>query len=799
MATLWQDLRYATRMLLKSPTYTAVAILALALGIGANTAIFSVVNALLLRPLPYIDSERLVLVESANQKAGAQPLGGVSPADFWDFQEQSESFEQLVAMSGGGFSLTGVENPESFPGARVSTNFFDALHARPLLGRTFRPEDGFVKADDTIILSYRLWQERFGGDPNVIGTTLGDTGTTVIGVMPPDFKYPGFAQVWIPLSKDSGEMHNRSNRYFGVMGMLKPGQTLSAAQTELQTIAGRLEAQYPDNDKEITAKLTLFRKWVVRDVQASLWILMGAVTLILLIACANVANLLLARAASRRKELAIRFALGASRWRVMQQLLAESLLLALIGGAAGLLLALWGVDALMGLMPASWNNLKLQDKVGIDLLVLAFTLATTLVTGIALGLIPAWQASRPDVNEWLKEAGRGSEGVRHRRTRNVFVVTEIALALVVLIGAGLLINSFLRLQRNDLGFNPRGLMNLSFAMPFNRYPDDAARSRFIKRVLDEATAAPGVEAVAATSGNVFPFLFFSFSIVGQPQAVEQEGLYDAISPNYFRVIGAEMTAGREFNDHDDQRAPAVAIINESLRRQYFADSEPLGQRITVNFLGRPQMREIVGVVRDFNQGEPGKVTPQVFVCYLQQPWLSASLLVRSAGDTEATRKSVQSAIWAVDKTQPARRPDMAETVLNTALGEPRLYTLLLGSFAALALVLAAVGIYGVMSYSVAQRTQEIGIRMALGASPGKVLRMIVGQGMTLIVAGITFGLIGAFVLTRLLASLLFRISATDPLTYAAVILLLALVALAACYIPARRATKVDPMIALRYE
>ncbi|HEY9232794.1 MAG TPA: FtsX-like permease family protein, partial [Blastocatellia bacterium] len=500
-----------------------------------------------------------------------------------------------------------------------------------------------------------------------------------------------------------------------------------------------------------------------------------------------------------RKELAIRRALGASRWRVVQQLLAESLLIALLGGSAGLLLALWGVDALVALLPESWSNLKLQDKVGIDWLVMGFTLATTLVTGIILGLIPAWQASRPDVNEWLKEAGRGSEGARHRRTRNVFVITEIALALVVLIGAGLLINSFIRLQRNDLGFKPRGLMNMSFSVPFNRYPDDAARARFITRMLDEAATAPGVEAVAATSGNVFPFLNFSFDIVGQPQAVEPEALYDAISPNYFRVLGAEMLAGREFNDRDDRHAPAVAIINESLRRQYFSDTEPLGQRITVNFLGQRQTREIVGVVRDFNQGEPGKVRPQVLVCYLQQPWLSASLLVRSAGNSEDTRKAVQAAFWAVDKTQPARRADRAEAVLNTALGEPRLYTLLLGSFALLALVLAAVGIYGVMSYSVAQRTQEIGIRMALGASPGNVLRMVVRQGMKLIVVGITFGLLGAFALTRLLASLLFRISTTDPMTYAAVILLLALVALAACYIPARRATRVDPMVALRYE
>jgi putative ABC transport system permease protein len=797
--TLWQDLRYATRMLLKGPSHTAVAILALALGIGANTAIFSVVNALLLRPMPYIDSQRLVLIESGNREAGAPAFGGSSPADFWDWQQQSDTFEEFVAVSGGGFNLTGVEDPESLPGVRVSTNFFDALHARPLLGRTFRPEDGFIKADDTIILSYRLWQTRFSGDPNVIGTILGDTGTMVIGVMPPDFRYPATADVWTPLSRDSGEMRNRANRYFNVMGLLKPGQTPATAQTELQTIASRLEAQHPDTNKGITVQLTRFREWVVRDVKTSLWILMGAVALILLIACANVANLMLARAASRRKELAIRRALGASRWRVMQQLLAESLLIALTGGAAGTLLALWGVDALMALMPVNWGYLKLQNKVGVDGLVLAFTFAATLLTGIALGLIPAWQASRPDVNEWLKEAGRGSEGARHRRTRNVFVVTEIALALVVLIGAGLLVNSFLRLRHNDLGFNPRGLMNVAFSVPFNRYPDDASRSRFIKQILDEAATVPGVEGVAATSGAVFPFLEFNFRIEGNPSAVEPTAMYDAISPNYFRVVGAQLLAGREFSDRDDARTPHAAIINESFQRQYFADSDPLGHRLTWNYLGTLKTVEIVGVIRDISQGVAGKVMPQLYVSYTQQPWLSAALLVRTAGDPVSMKNSVQAAIWKVDKTQPASRSELAETVLNTALGEPRLYTLLLGSFAALALVLSAVGIYGVMSYSVAQRTQEIGIRMALGASSSDVLGMIIRQGMMLIVAGITFGLIGALALTRLLASLLFGISATDPLTYAAVVVLLMLVALAACYIPARRATKVDPMIALRYE
>jgi putative ABC transport system permease protein len=387
MTTLWQDSRYAARMLLKSPTYTAVAILALALGIGANTAIFSVVNALLLKPLPYIDSERLVMIESGNRQAGPQAFGGASPADFWDWQQQSAVFEQLVGVSGGGFSLTGVENPESFPGARVSTNSFDALHAPPLLGRTFHPEDGFVKAADTIILSYRLWQERFGGDPNVIGTTLGDTGTVVIGVMPADFRYPSHAQVWLPLSRDSGEMRNRANRYFGVLGLLKPGTTVERAQAELQTIAGRLETQYPDTNKDLAVQLTRFREWLVRDVKASLWVLMGAVALILLIACANVANLLLARAASRRKELAIRRALGASPARVLGMVVRQGLRLIVIGITFGLL----GALALTRLLASLLFPISATDPLTYTAVVLLLALVA-----IVACLIPARRATRVD-------------------------------------------------------------------------------------------------------------------------------------------------------------------------------------------------------------------------------------------------------------------------------------------------------------------------------------------------------------------------------------------------------------------
>ncbi len=798
MNNLWPDVRYGARMLWQRPGFTLVAVIALALGIGANTAVFSVVNAVLLRPLPYL-TDRLVIVESGKTQIAPQEFGGASPADFWDWQTQSQSFEQLAVVSGDGFTLTGVDAPESFPGARVSPNFFQTIKSGPLLGRTFSAEDGDLKAADTIVLSYRLWQRRFGGDPKIVGQTLGNTGTMVIGVMPPDFKYPADAELWTPLARASGEMRNRANRYFTVIGLVKSGQTLAAAQAELKTIAARLAAEHPDTNRDVTVSLTPFRARLVRDVRPALLVLLGAVGLVLLIACANVANLLLARAATRQKEMAIRLALGARRWHIVRQLLVESLMLALAGGALGLLLALWGRDLLLGLLPETYAYLSLQEQVRLDGAVLLFTLLAAVLTGVIFGLIPAWQASRPAVNEWLKDGSRGAAGAHGRRTRGALVVAEMALALVLLVSAGLLLNSFVRLRRVELGFDARNLFTLSLAMPFAQFHDDAARVRFIQQVREQVAQTPGVETVEVTSGTPLPYLNFLTNIVGQPATPEIEARYDSISAEYFRGLHARMLAGREFNNLDTAAAPNVAIINETFARRAFAGAKPIGQRLSLNYLGQPVEREIVGVVKDLNQGELGKIKPQVYVPYQQQPWLSAALLVRAAHDPAGVQQAAQRAIWAVDKNQPLSKTDAMEAALSNTLAEPRLYTTLLGVFAALALLLAALGIYGVMAYSVTQRTHEIGVRMALGASRGDVLRLIVSQGLRLALIGVSLGLCVALALTRVLASLLYGMSATDPATFIIIPLLLIGVALLACYIPARRATRVDPMIALRYE
>jgi putative ABC transport system permease protein len=799
MGGLLQDLRHGVRALLKNRAYTAVAVVALSLGIGANTAVFSVVNAALLRPRPYLNSPRLVYVAEGDKTKGPEQFGAVSPADFWDWQAESRAFEHLTGFTGGGFTLTGIEAPETFPGVRVATNFFDTFGAAPLLGRTFRAEDGVTRSAGAIVLSHRLWQRRFGADPGIVGKTLGDTGTVVIGVMPPDFKFPADAECWTPLARDAGEMKLRAERYFNVIGLVRPGQTVEGAEAELKAVAARLEAAYPNSNKNTTALVTPLRERMTRDVRPSLLVLLGAVAFVLLIACANVANLMLARAAGRRKELAVRQALGATRWRVARQLLSESLLLGLAGGAAGLLLALWARDFLLGLLPENYAHLQLQDHVRLDPAVLLFTLGAALLVGLVFGLIPAWQASRPDVNEWLKEGGRGGDGSEHRHTRALLVVAEVALSLVLLAGAALLVQSFVRLRRAELGFDPRGVVATNVSVPPAKYRDEPSRVEFIRRMQEQAAAAPGVEAVAVSSGLAFPYLYFPFNIEGRPMASDARVLYDSVSANYFRVLRARMKAGREFTELDRAGAPAVAIINETLARQYFPDGDALGQVISINYLGRRVRREVVGVVKDVSQGELGKVAPQIYVPYQQQTWFGASLVVRAAGDAESVKREVQRAVWAVDKTQPPAKFDAAEALLGKSLAEPRLYTVLLGAFAALAVLLAGVGIYGVMSYTVARRTREIGVRVALGAQAADVLRLVVGQGMRLALAGVGLGLLASFALTRLLAGLLYGVGASDPLTFAGVAALVALVALAACYVPARRATKVDPMVALRYE
>ncbi|HWP43421.1 MAG TPA: ABC transporter permease [Blastocatellia bacterium] len=802
MTTLWQDIRYGVRVLARRPGFTAVALLTLALGIGANTAIFSVINAVLLIPLPYKDPGRLVAVESINPEAGKGTGSGVSPADFWDWTEQSQTFESLAMYSGTGVSFYSEEQPESVPAARVSWSFFQTFGVEPVLGRAFAPEEGYSGGSNVIILSHRLWQRRFAGDPTVVGQTIRtDQGaTTVIGVMPPQFKLPVYAEAWVPLARDTGEMKLRANRYFSAAGRIKEGVSIEAAQSEMAAIAGRLEAAYPKDNRNWSVKLTPWREHVIGSGRPALIVLMGAVTFVLLIACANVANLLLARATSRRKEIAIRAALGASRGQLLQQGLVESLLLAIGGGAVGLLFAAWGVKAIAGLLPErAWTFQALsnaRDDLSIDATVLLFTLGVSLVTGIIFGLIPGLQASRAASAEWLKEGDRGARGLRHRRARNALVVAQVALALVLLAGAGLLMQSFARMRRVDFGYDPRGLLTMNLSLP-RQNP-----ALFARQVRDKVAATPGVESVSLMSFATLGGLRFPFNIDGRPLPEgDQTASYSAISPDYFNTLKVGMLAGRKFTERDGPQSPSVAIINETLARQYFPGEDPIGKRIVIAYLGQRQTREIVGVAGDIKQDEPNKPTmPEIFVPFEQQPWGAAWLLIRTASpDPLSMRNAVQRAIWSVSGALPVSKAETLEQLLNEQIAEPRLYTALLGVFAAIALALAAVGVYGITSYSVAERTHEIGIRMAIGADRRDILGLVIRQGLALTLTGVAIGVAAGLATTRIMSSLLFQVGANDPLTFIIISALLTVVALAASYIPARRATKLDAITALRHE
>ena len=800
MNTLLQDLRYGVRMLLKQPGFTLVAVITLALGIGANTAIFSVVNAALLRHFSY-DTTRLVAIESFNpleQKRGF----GVSPADFWDWKDQSQAFEQLAMYSGGGIGLKESERLEGIPGARVAANFFQTFQVQPHLGRTFTNEDGFLSAPPTIVLSHELWQRRFGGDPRIIGRALKmeDGPVTVIGVMPADFKYPTFAQVWLPLARDSGEMKYRANRYFHAIGRINSGQTIETAQTELQTIAARLANAFPKENKGWTVQLTDWRESFTRDSRNALLFLMGAVGLVLLIACANVANLLLGRAAARSKEIAIRRALGASRGALARQLFTESLILGVIGGGLGLLLAVWGVDALTRSLPQlnfTYQSLsELRAEIRIDRTVLLFTVLISFLTTLLFGLAPGYQAAKTDVNESLKEGSRGSAGGGAHRMRRALVSVEIALALMLLLGAGLLINSFARLLKVDPGYDPQGLMAMPLGFPQeNKYA-------FANQVMERVSNTPGVASVALMSYPTLGGLGFPFNRENNPFPNGDVTVsYSAISPSYFQTLKTPLRAGREFTDRDLPDAPKVSVINETLARQFFAGENPVGQRIVIAYLNRRLTSEIVGVVSDARQDEPNKpIKPEILVPFAQLPWFSGTLLVRSVNSDPLTVKNaVQEAIWSVDPALPESKVESFAQTLAGQVAEPRLFASLLTIFAGIALTLSAVGIYSVVAYSVTQRTREIGIRVALGAQRRDVLILVARQGLSLALIGVAIGLAAAFALTRLMVGLLFGVSPTDAFTFATVSLALIVVAFVACYIPARRATKVDPLVALRYE
>ena len=811
MDNLLKDLRYGARTLFKNPGFTVVAVLALALGIGANTAVFSIVNAVLLRPLRFEQPERLVTIWETNLSQG---LGHsqVSPVTFTDWRQQNQIFEDVAVWWYPQVNLTdtGTE-PMRVRTVEATDNFFSVLGVQPMLGRLFMQGEDRRGADPVAVLSYNLWKNRFNSDPDVIGKPVALDGRvhTVVGVMPQGFNYPENIEVWRPLGWDPAQ-HNRGARFMETVARLAPGVTIEQAQADMSALSRRFEQEYPRTSLDWGVTLIPLRNEIVGNFRVALLVMLGAVAFVLLIACANIANLLLARAGARQKEIAIRLAMGASRSRLIRQFLTESILLASFGCAIGLVLAYFGGKALMTLNPIAIPRLS---EIGIDGRMLGFTLGITLVTGIIFGLVPALQASKPDLNQVLKEGGRDSKASSGNRIRSALVISEIAIALVLLIGAGLLLKTFIRLQGAEPGFNPNGVLTFNLQLPISKYSDWRQVSAFYSRILDRIKTIPGVQSADAASFLPLESGWrLKFSIAGRPAPEPGEepiAQYRPISKGYFQTMGIPLIEGRELTERDNADAPGVIVINQAMADRYWPGEDPVGKRVgsgvrNIGPLGRVMPRvlefEVVGVVgNEKNNGLNAAADPAIYFSHDQFAYRSMSVMVRSAQNPMGLLGAIQNEVWAMDNGLPVSDVKTASQILANSVAQPRFSVLLLGIFAALALILAAVGIYGVMAYSITQRTREIGIRMALGASSTDVLKMVLREGFKFASVGIGIGLAGAFVVTRVLTSLLYGVSAADPVIYAAVSIILAAVALLACYIPARRATKVDPLVALRYE
>ncbi len=808
LGDLGQDVRYGLRMLRRSPAFTAIAVLVLALGIGANSAIFSVVDAVLLQPLPFKNPDQLVVIWENATHLGF-PKNTPSPANFLDWQRLSSVFSGMAAMAMKNFNLTGSGEPERLDGRRVSANLFDLLSVPPQLGRGFQAQDDKPGAH-VVLLSDGLWQRRFGGNPQIIGQPVNLNGEswTVIGVMPPGVQLPGYDgwrdQLWVPTAFSSEEAQQRGNHFLEVIARRKAGVSLQQARAEMDTIAARLAQQYPEENLRIGAVVNPLRDEVVGDIRPALLVLLGAVGFVLLIACANVANLLLARAAARQKEIALRLALGASRSRLTRQFLTESMLLALLGGLAGLFLAFVGLDALQHFIP---DGVLQAGPIAIDRRVLGFTALIAVATGFVFGLAPAAQASNFSLNETLKEGGRDfTGGGKGNRLRSLLVIAEVAVSFVLLIGAGLLINSFVHLRNLDPGFRADHLLTAKIELSEVKYPDRRHRIPFLDEVLRRVRALPGVES-AALAGNL-PLTYNGDStyigvegIPDPPPDQQMDVIYRAVGPSYFKTMGIPLRQGRDFDERDtiDEETYKV-IVSEKLAQHFWPGKNPIGKRLkTGPAASEGPWRQVIGVVKDVRQNDfLASPKMEMYLSYRQLRDLAPNALVlRTTVDPLSLTSALRGAVWAVDKDQPVSDVESMEHIVAGAVARQRFSTLLLGVFAGVALLLAAVGIYGVMSYSVAQRTREIGIRMALGAQRSEVLRMTVMQGLKLVGLGLAVGLGAALLLTRVMANLLFGISATDPFTFLGISILLLVVAFLANLLPALRATRVDPMIALR--
>ena len=806
---LCRDVRFGLRMLLKTPGFTVVAVATLALSIGANTAIFSLVNGVLLRPLPFPDAQRIIYIEGKNPAAGISE-SNISFLDFTDWSQQTDLFASTAAYWTGEAHLgaDGAE-PERVPRAGVTTGFFSVLGVQPVLGRTFVPEDDKGWPQSVAIISHGLWKRRFGSDPAIVGkqVQMSSMPLTIIGVMRPGFEYPEQTQIWVPTAVNLRD-EPRDNRVWSAIARLNAGVDLKQAQTRLSTINAKLDKQFHATNKGWDVTLSTLQERLVREVKPSLLALLGAVGFVLLIACANVANLLLARGAARQKEMAIRAAMGASRSRVLRQMLTESILLSAIGGVAGLALSIWLTHVLMSMLPEGAPRL---EHVAIDYRVLAFALGVSALTGILFGIVPALQASKLNLTSALKEGGRSGEGHRRTTARSLLLIGEVALSLMLLVGAGLLIKSFLRLQEVRLGFNPCNVLTAHLSLQGPKYEKGQQYVEFFRQLKERLEAEPGVQAVGASVNLPLEPTGYAigrgFIPEGRPLTVNEskDAMFSTITGDYFRALQIPLISGRFFEPRDNVDGPKVVIINETTaKRNFGSPAAAIGKRLSIWAAFRGQrrdekfMREIVGVVGDTKTGSlTGEGDMQIYVPHAQDSqWNFMGLVVRTAGDPAAFATTLRREVQAIDKDQPVYNVRTMNDVVANSLGTRRVSMQLFTVFAIAALLLAAVGIYGVMAYSVTQRTQEIGIRMALGAQKSDILRLVVRQGVTLTLIGVIAGLAGAFALTRVIANLLFGVGASDPVTFTAISLLLIFVALLACYLPARRATKLDPLIAL---